>query len=175
VIAIVRVASYGGSGSPPGLIVSSTPNRLTVCAWFGPWPHSLDSLAYMRPLASWSLTVNSSGVSGLVGVCITNPYRIPCPVCERAWCIWFGPPATYQSLPASTCKGHWILVRSAAALPVVTMRYHVSILSLHRPLTFTNHHLRPDTHTDTHMEHTHIEHSRNTAQSEPSGTLDQSE
>ena len=30
---------------PPGLIVRSTPNRRTVCAWFGPRPHSLDSLA----------------------------------------------------------------------------------------------------------------------------------
>ena len=90
-----------------------------------------------------------SGVFGLVGVCITNPYRIPCSVCERAWCIRFGQPATYQSLPASTCKGHWILVRSAAALPSVTMRYHASILGLHRPLTFTSHHLRGDTHEHT--------------------------
>jgi hypothetical protein len=37
-----RIGVTVGS-SPPGLIVSSTPNRLTVCAWFGPWPHSLDS------------------------------------------------------------------------------------------------------------------------------------
>ena len=138
----------------------STPNSVTVCAWFGPGPHSLDSLAYMRPLASWSLPLNSSGVSGLMGVCITNPYRIPCPPCERAWCIWFGQPATYQSLPHSTCKSHWFLVWSGRPLPTVTIHYHASILSLHRSLTFTSHHLRPDTQTDTHCEHTRIEHSR---------------
>ena len=148
-IAIVRVASYGGSGSPPGLIVSSTPNRLTVCAWFGPRPHSLDSLAYMRPLASWSLPLNSSGVSGLVCECITNPYRILCPPCERAWCIWFGQPATYQSLPHSTCKTTWFLVWSGRPLPGVTIHYHASVLSLHRSATFTIHHLRGDTHEHT--------------------------
>ena len=141
--------------SPPGLIVRSTPNRLTVCAWFGPGPHSLDSLysqgslAYMRPLASYPTAVveslNSSGVSGLMGVCITNPYRILCPPCERAWCIWFGPHAAYQSLPASTCKGHWILVWSGRRLPGVTMRYHASIVSRHRSAAFTSHHLRGDT------------------------------
>jgi len=152
VIAIVRVASYGGSGSPPGLIVSSTPNRLTVCAWFGPWPHSLDSLcslAYKRPLASWSLPLNSSGVFGRVGVCITNPYRILCPPCERAWCIWFGPHAAYQSLPHSTCKTTWFLVWSGRPLPGVTIDYHASILSLHRSATFTSPHLRGDTHEHT--------------------------
>ena len=161
-IAIVRVASYGGSGSPPGLIVSSTPNRRTVCIWFGLRPHSLDSLcslAYMRPLASWSLPLNSSGVFGLVCECITNPYRILCPPCERAWCIWFGPHAAYQSLPHSTCKTTWFLVWSGRPLPTVTIHYHASILSLHRSLTFTIHHLRPDTQTDTHCEHTHVEHS----------------
>jgi hypothetical protein len=153
-----RIGVTVGS-SPPGLIVCSTPNRLTVCAWFGPWPHSLDSLAYMRPLASWSLPLDSSGVFGLVGVCITNPYRIPCPPCERAWCIWFGPHAAYQSLPHSTCKTTWFLVWSGRPLPGVTIHYHASVLSLHRSATFTIHHLRPDTQTDTHIEHTRIEHS----------------
>jgi hypothetical protein len=147
-----RIGVTVGS-SPPGLIVCSTPNRLTVCAWFGPWPHSLDSLAYMRPLASWSLPLNSSGVFGLVSECITNPYRILCPVCERAWCIWFGPHAAYQSLPHSTCKTTWFLVWSGRPLPGVTIDYHASILSLHRFLTFTSHHLRPDTQTDTHRTH----------------------
>ena len=137
----------------------STPNSVTVCAWFGPGPHSLDSLysqgslAYMRPLASYPTAVveslNSSGVSGLMGVCITNPYRILCPPCERAWCKRFGPPATYQSLPASTCKEGWILVWSGRPLPTVTMRYHAPLLSLHRFLTFTIHHLRGDTHEHT--------------------------
>ena len=127
------------------------------------------------------LPYSSRGVSELVW-CVGSGVWVhyqslpdPVPTVRTGLVLEVWTPATYQSLPASTCKGHWILVRSAAALPVVTMRYHVSILSLHRPLTFTNHHLRPDTHTDTHMEHTHIEHSRNTAQSEPSGTLDQSE
>jgi len=153
VIAIVRVASYGGSGSPPGLIVSSTPNRLTVCIWFGPRPHSLDSLAYMRPLASWSILSSFDWCIRFGRNSITNPYRILCPVCERAWCIWFGQPATYQSLPHSTCKTHWFLVWSGRPLPGVTIHYHASILSLHRFLTFTSHHLRPDTQTDTHRTH----------------------
>jgi hypothetical protein len=109
----------------------------------------------------------------LVGVCITNPYRIPCPLCERAWCIRFGPPATYQSLPHSTCKTHWFLVWSGRPLPGVTIHYHASVLSLHRSATFTIHHLRPDTQTDTHIEHTRIEHStewHTSYQSEYSGT-----
>ena len=138
--------------SPPGLIVRSTPNSRTVCIWFGLRPHSLDSqcsLAYMRPLASWSLPLDSSGVSGLVGECITNPYRILCPPCERAWCIWFGPHAAYQSLPHSTCKTTWFLVWSGRPLPTVTIHYHASIVSLRRFLTFTIHHLRGDTHEHT--------------------------
>jgi hypothetical protein len=147
--------------------VRSTPNRRTVCIWFGLRPHSLDShpthKTHEHPALQqyWGphISDHSSGVFGLVCECITNPYRILCPRCERAWCIWFGPPATYQSLPASTCKEGWILVWWARPLPGVTMRYHVAILSLHRPLTFTSHHLRPDTQTDTHMEHTRIEHS----------------
>ena len=101
------------------------------------------------------------GVFGLVCECITNPYRIPCSLCERAWCFRFGPHAAYQSLPASTCKGHWFLVWSWRPLPRLTIRYHASVLSLRRSATFTIHHLlRPDTQTDTHIEHTRIEHSR---------------
>jgi hypothetical protein len=153
----VRVASYGCPGSPPGLIVRSTPNRRTVCIWFGLRPHSLDShpthKTHEHPALQqyWGphISDHSSGVFGLVCECITNPYRILCPWCERAWCIWFGPPATYQSLPASTCKEGWILVWWARPLPGVTMRYHVSDLSLHRSATFTSHHLRGDTHEHT--------------------------
>ena len=99
-----------------------------------------------------------------MGVCITNPYRILCPPCERAWCIWFGPRAAYHRLPASTCKTHWILVWSGRPLPTVTIHYHASILSLHRFLTFTGHHLRL-THRQTHIEHTGIEHSKTWAHS----------
>jgi len=90
----------------------------------------------------------------------TNPYRIPCSLCETAWCFWFGDPATYHRLPHGTCTLGWILVWSSAALPRLTMRYHACLLSLHRSATFTSHHLRPDTHTDTHREHTRIEHSK---------------
>ena len=86
---------------------------------------------------------------------VTNAYRIPCSLCETGWCFWFGDPATYQSLPHGTCKEHWFLVRSSAALPVVTMRYHRSDLSLHRFLTFTSHHLRPDTHRHTPRAHSY--------------------
>ena len=97
----------------------------------------------------------------MVCECITNPYRIPCSLCERAWCFRFGPHAAYQSLPASTCKGHWFLVWSGRPLPRLTIRYHASVLSLRRSATFTIHHLlRPDTQTDTHIEHTRIEHSK---------------
>ena len=134
--------------SPPGLIVRSTPNSRTVCIWFGLRPHSLDSqcsLAYMRPLASWSILSSFDWCIRFGHNSITNPYRIPCSLCERAWCIWFGPPATYHRLPASTCKEGWILVRSGRRLPGVTIHYHASLLSLHRFLTFTSHHLRGDT------------------------------
>ena len=130
----------------------STPNRRTVCAWFGPWPHSLDSqcsLAYMRPLASWSILANLTWCIRFGHNSITNPYRILCPPCERAWCIRFGHSATYQSLPHSTCKTTWFLVWSGRPLPDVTIRYHASIVSLRRSLTFTIHHLRGDTHTNT--------------------------
>ena len=100
---------------------------------------------------------------------VTNAYRIPCSLCETGWCFWFGDPATYQSLPHGTCTLGWILVRWRRPLPRLTIHYHACLLGLHRFLTFTSHHLRPDTHTDTHREHTHIEHSMNTAQSEHGG------
>ena len=75
--------------------------------------------------------------------------RRVCSLCETHWCFWFGCPAAYQSLPASTCKTHWFLVRWGRPLPTVTIDYHASDLSLHRFLTFTSHHLRGDTHEHT--------------------------
>ena len=136
-----------------------TPNSVTVCIWFGLRPHSLyshGSLAYMRPLASYPTAVLESAYCPTIKVCLVwSVCALPiltgmvCSPCERTWCIWFGPLAAYQSLPASTCKGHWILVRSGRPLPRLTIHYHASILSLHRPLTFTSHHLRGDTHEHT--------------------------
>ena len=148
-----------GEGSrPPGLIVCPTPNSATVYTWFGLRPHSLyslDPLAYKRPLASYPTAVLESAYSPTIRVCLVwSVCALPiltgrvCSVCERAWCIRFGQPATYQSLPASTCKEHWILVRSGRPLPRLTIHYHASILGLHRFLTFTIHHLRGDTQKD---------------------------
>ena len=91
---------------PPGLIVSSTPNRRTVCAWFGPWPHSLDSLC---SLASCSILANLT------------------------WCVGFGRCVHYQSLPdpvPSVRTGLVHMVWSAGHLPILTSRH------MQEPLVF---------------------------------------
>ena len=150
----------------------STRDRRTVCIWFGPRPHSLDS--HPTHNAHSHISDHSRlGVFGRMCECITNPYRILCPPCETGWCFRSGPRATYHRLPHSTCKEHWFLVWSGRPLPTVTIHYHASDLSLRRSATFTIHHLRPDTQTDTHIEHTRIEHStewHTSYQSEYSGT-----
>ena len=112
-------------------------------------PPPLDSLAYMRPLASWSLTVDSSGVSDV----FTNPYQTGV-LTVRNWMVllvWWGGP-----LPILTTRHMQDPLVFGQVLRGITTTYHalpcLRSEYLHRFLTFTSHHLRPDTHTDTHID-----------------------
>ena len=105
-------------GGPPWCMVATACGSATLCHVVGGSTIRCFAPPPLDSLASWSILSNYSGVFGLVLDVFTNPYQILCPPCERAWCIRFGPHATYQSLPHSTCKTTWFLVWSPGMVSI---------------------------------------------------------